>query len=137
MRNYPEIEKLKEYQEKNGIHISLLGEKDSLLFVKFESNNGAWDIYIQDEGGDFDEANQILCIYFALKSLEDYIDETDFLAWSNFYGLDDFDTFWLDYYRSLDKIIYEIEFHFGKIDPFINSFDYELRAGAFQELTKK
>lgn len=137
MPTYPELQKLKKYQEENGIQISLLGEKDSLLLVKFESNKGSWDIYIQDEGGDFDKSNQILCIYLALKSLVDYIDETDFLAWTNFYGLDDFDTFWLDYYRSLDKTIYEIEFHFGKIDPCINSFDYELRAGAFQELTRK
>lgn len=137
MHHYPEIEKLREYREKNGIDISLLGERDSLLFIKFKSNKGTWDIYIQDEGGDFDESNQILCIYLALKSLEDYVDETDFLAWTNFYDLDDFDIFWLDYYRSLDKIIYEIEFHFGKIDPFIKSFDYELRAGAFQELAKK
>jgi hypothetical protein len=62
MHHYPEIEKLREYREKNGIDISLLGERDSLLFIKFKSNKGTWDIYIQDEGGDFDESNQILCI---------------------------------------------------------------------------
>ncbi|MBN7816762.1 hypothetical protein [Algoriphagus pacificus] len=137
MREYPELEKLKAFQKAHDIKIQLLGERDELLLVNFESNKGSCELYIQDEGEDYDESNQILCLYLVLKSLEDYKDETDFLAWSNFYGLDDFDVFWLDYYRSLDKRVYEIEFHFGKIDPFINSFDYELRAGAFQELTKK
>lgn len=137
MREYPELEKLKAYQKAYDIKIRLLGERDELLLVNFESKKGSWELYIQDEGKDYDEPNQILCLYLVLKSLDDYKDETDFLAWSNFYGLDDFDVFWLDYYRSLDKIVYEIEFHFGKIDPFINSFDYELRSGAFQELTKK
>jgi len=121
----------------NGIQVSLLGTRDSLLLVKFESNKGAWEIYIQDEGGDFEESNQSLCIFLTLRSLEDYVGELDLLEWSNLYGLDDFDIFWLDYYRSLDKISYEIEFHFGKIDSFINSIDYELRSGAFQELTRK
>ena len=137
MRVYPELEKLKAYQKANAINIRLLGSRDNLLLVSLDSNQGSWEIFIQDEGGDYDESNQILCLYLVLKSLEDYKDETDFLAWSNFNGLDDFDVFWLDYYRGLDKKVYEIEFHFGEIDSFIQSFDYELRAGAFQELTKK
>ena len=137
MRVYPELEKLKAYQRAHAIKIRLLGSRDDLLLVNLDSNHGSWEIFIQDEGGDYDESNQILCLYLVLKSLEDYKDETDFLAWSNFNGLDDFDVFWLDYYRGLDKKVYEIEFHFGEIDSFIQSFDYELRAGAFQELTKK
>ncbi|MEN2282091.1 hypothetical protein AAGF08_08125 [Algoriphagus sp. SE2] len=137
MRTYPSIQKLKEYQEQNGIKISLLGSRDELLHIQLESNKGNWKLYIQDECGDFDEKNQLVCLYLTLKSLEDYVEETDFLAWSNFYDLDDFDTYWLDYYKSLDKIRYEIEFHFGKIDSFIDSLDYELRAGAFQELTRE
>ena len=137
MPTYPSIQKLREYQKQNGIKISLLGSRDELLHVLFGSNQGEWKLFILDEAGDFDEKNQLVCLYLTLKSLEDYVEETDFLAWSNFYGLDDFDPFWLDYYKSLDKIRYEIEFHFGKIDSFIDSLDYELRAGAFQELTKK
>ena len=136
MREYPELEKLKAFQKAHVVKIRLLGERDDLLLVKFESNKGSWDIYIEDSKGDFEESNQLLCLYLTLKSLEDYVGEPDFLTWADFYGLDDFDPFWLDYYLSLEKICYEIEFHMGKINPFIDSLDYELRSGAFQELIK-
>lgn len=135
-QSFSEIAQLKNYQKDHSIRVELLGSKESLLQVMFHSSSGSWEIFIEDEYHDFEESNQLICIYLCLRSLEDYVEEPDFLTWSNLYGIDDFDPFWLDYYRGLAKIRYEIEFHLGEIDSFINSLDYELRSGAIHELTK-
>ncbi|QSE98066.1 hypothetical protein [Fulvivirga lutea] len=136
--SYPEISELLELIRKYNIRIqSNLHYKDSLLLVELNINNNEFELYIEDEFNDFTLENQPLCLFLILNSLEEYQESDDFLQWCNQLGLNASSTSWLEYYKSLDKITKKIETIIGPIDAKINPLDYQLRAGAFQELVKK
>jgi hypothetical protein len=74
-------------------------------------------------------------LYLVLRSIIDYKEEDDFLKWCNLYALNASERHWLIYYRSLGEIIGEIERKTGELRVFIADLDYQLRSGAFYELT--
>lgn len=133
--NYPEIDQLHLLQKQKELSISFVHEiKKGLLEVVFKSGTKSWNLFIDDEYGDFKEENQLLCIFLVLKSLEDYAETEDYLEWCKISYLEPGESRWLDYYRNLSKIHNEIEKVLGSIHPIISSFDYELRAGAYSAL---
>lgn len=105
-----------------------------LIQVDFLCNGVHYNLYIDDEYNDFNESNQLLCLYLVLRSLKDYKEEDDFLKWCNLYSLNASDSNWLNYYRSLGFITQAIEKDAGEIKIFITDLDYQLRSGAFYEL---
>ena len=131
-----EVQKLVEWGRRFKCHIRLNGaSRNHLIPVDFLILGEHYKLYIDDEYKDFDETNQSLCLYLVLRSLIDYKAEVDFLKWCNLYALNASEHHWLSYYRSLGEIIGEIERKTGELRVFIADLDYQLRSGAFYELT--
>jgi len=133
--NHQEVVKLKAWKVTNSCEVKKIGKiKNDLVHVDFLCNGIHYNLYIDDEYNDFNETNQLLCLYLVLRSLKDYQEEDDFLKWCNLYSLNASDSNWLDYYRSLDAITQTIESKTDKIEVFITDLEYQLRSGAFYEL---
>lgn len=134
--SYPELERLKTFVAKHRLSVKALeSPKDTELFkVLFSSGNHKWEIFIEDECGDYNEDNQLLCVFLVLIALEDYQVTDDYLEWCRQYGLNAGENKWLNYYRELNKIYNAIKDKLGSVDSCISSFDQELRSGAFAAL---
>lgn len=104
--------------------------------VRLCIGENAWLILVDDEYNDLREANQLMCLYLCLRSLENYQYEPDFLKWCMHHNADASDFNLLQYYRSLGKTTYEVEQLIGTIDSRISSLDYELRTGIIRELVQ-
>ncbi len=131
----PEIEKLESIKALYNASVTKISESpDGLIEIEFFADFRLWRIYIEDEYEDFDEKNQLLCIFLVLKALEDFAATDDYHGWCNVYGLEASDTVWLHYYRELPTHYAEIEHLFGSISSFISKDDYEMRTGCFGEL---
>jgi hypothetical protein len=136
MAEYPEIDKLKSLQQRHHFKVRLVSADGSLLLVTLATGGYTWSLFVDDEYGDFNERQPLLCLYLVLRALEDYKDEHDFLKWCNLYGLSPDDVTWLTYYRGLAKSYREIVTVLGEPDSCINSLDYQLRSGAFSALLR-
>ncbi len=133
---HAEVLQLIEWGKQFGCQVKSDGTiRDHLICVDFLFNGTNYNLYIDDEYKDFDEENQSLCLYLVLRSIIDYKEEDDFLKWCNLYALNASEHHWLSYYRSLGEIIGEIERKTGELRVFIADLDYQLRSGAFYELT--
>ena len=111
-------------------------EKGDFFQVRFYIAEQYWNIYIDDEYGDFDPKKQLLCIYLVLRALEDYEEASDYLQWCLHHALEASDSSWLSYFRNLTKAYDQIKAKLGAINSFISSLDYQLRSGAFAELVE-
>lgn len=132
---YPEIDRLKQLQNQHQIRVDADSFSAETPFpVQLHIGSDSWEIYIEDEYGDFDLNSQLVCIFLTLRALEEYNDAPDFLKWCLHNGLDSRDVKWLNHYRDLGRHYAEIASKLGVIDSFISSLDYQLRAGAFAEL---
>jgi len=132
-----EIKQLATLQQKYNLKVIPRGDiKDNLIPVDFISSNKSWYLYISDEYKDFHPENQLMCIFLVLKTLEDYEESSDFLVWCNQYGLNASHIHWLSYFKELDNRYTEIKNTLGTIDSIISSLEYQLRSGAFYELTQ-
>lgn len=135
LMDHKELLSLKEWQMKYMCNVRGTGTICSnLIQVDFVFNGIHYNLYVDDEYNDFNEENQLLCLYLVLRSLKDYKEEDDFLKWCNLYSLNASDSNWLNYYRSLDFIAQAIENEASEIKIFITDLDYQLRSGAFYEL---
>ena len=134
---YPENKKLAALPKKYDIFVEELEsdpEVEELILISFSAKGKSWNLFIKDDHGDFDEDNQLLCIYLSLRALEDFKDSEDLSSWCRFYGVRPTNDVVANYYREMPKIYQEIKATIKKIDPCISAFDYELRTGAFNEL---
>ncbi|MCB0493910.1 MAG: hypothetical protein KDC93_16010 [Cyclobacteriaceae bacterium] len=132
-----EIKQLATLQQKYNLKVIPRGDiKDNLIPVDFISGNKSWYLYLSDEYKDFHPENQLMCIFLVLRTLEDYEESSDFLVWCNQYGLNASHIHWLSYFKELGNRYTEIKNTLGTIDSIISSLEYQLRSGAFYELTQ-
>jgi len=132
-----EIKQLATLQQKYNLKVIPRGDiKDNLIPVDFISGNKSWYLYLSDEYKDFHPENQLMCIFLVLRTLEDYEESSDFLVWCNQYGLNASHIHWLSYFKELGNRYTEIKNTVGTIDSIISSLEYQLRSGAFYELTQ-
>ena len=69
-----------------------------------------------------------------LRELEEYEEEEDILRWCKVKGLHAGNTDILEYYRGLSTVYTEVQKILGTIDSYISYYDFEMNAGAAQEL---
>ncbi|MEQ8361929.1 MAG: hypothetical protein RIF39_04230 [Cyclobacteriaceae bacterium] len=132
-----EIDQLAALQQKFELKVIPRGDIiDNMISVDFISRNKTWHLYIGDEYKDFNTEKQLMCIFLVLRTLEDYEESSDFLVWCNQYGLNASHIHWLTYFKELDIRYTEIKNTLGTIDSIISSLEYQLRSGAFYELTQ-
>ena len=133
--NYPEINRLAEMYRSHAISIEP-GDlnKDSMSLLHFQVEDNSYEIYVQDEFEDLKLNKQLLDLALVLKELELYKDSDDFLEWCKWQGLNASSDFWRNYYTNLDSTYTKVLDKLGTIECPINSMDFELNAGAAQEL---
>ncbi|MFZ1805618.1 MAG: hypothetical protein WAU36_00260 [Cyclobacteriaceae bacterium] len=132
-----EINQLIALQQKHGLKVVPRGNTvDNLISVDFFSKDKSWHLFIEDEYGDFNSEKQLMCIFLVLRALEDYDEASDFLDWCNQSGINANDSLWLPYFKDLATSYAEIKNTLGEIDSVILSLEYQLRSGAFYELTQ-
>jgi len=136
MNKYPEIEKLKRIYLSQDISINKLEpiDEDWFVLVKMKIGGQSWEIYVDDEYGDFELNKPLVSFFLVLFSLEMYDDSLDYLEWCKQNLIDSSNSKWLDYYKSLEKTYAEIKSIFGEIDSCISSMDYQLRTGIIDTL---
>jgi len=141
MSKYPEIQKLQKITQDFDIQIRVLS--DSVLFdalshvwVEFTINKESFILFIDDEYEDLKIDNPLLQLCLVLRELETYHEEEDILEWTKHKYLEAGNSKVLEYYKSLSKTYTEIEGILGKIDSHISYHDFELNAGAAQELRR-
>lgn len=141
MSKYPEIQKLQKLVEDYKINIRVL-DKNAFsgaldhVWVEFIINKESFTLFIDDECNDFGAQNPLLDLCLVLRELETYHEEVDILEWTKNKYLNAGDSSVLEYYKSLSKTYTEIEGILGTIDSHISYHDFELNAGAAQELRR-
>ena len=131
----PELQELHNLQQNFALEVVATdSSKDHMIGVCFQALDKQWHLFIEDEFNDFHPENQLMCLFLVLKALEDYNDEPDFLAWTNYHSLNPADPFWLQYYRDFGPIYDEIATTIGPIDPMISDLDYQLGSGVMYAL---
>ncbi len=141
MAEFPEIAKLQAVRLQHQIEIRITQEqlcnRADFPKVLFTLDEKTFPIYVDDEYGDLKINNPDLHLCLVLRSLENYADAEDFLVWCTQLGLNSSDTEARNHHLALRTIYPEIATLLGTIDSFISDFDFELNAGAAQELRRK
>ncbi len=142
MDKHPEIQALEKLCQDHRMQIQVIGK--NILFealehvwVDFTINRETFTLIVDDEYKDFQIDNPLLHLCLVLRELETYHEEEDILEWTKHKYLDAGNSKVLTYYRSLSEIYARIEGLLGKINSHISYFDFELNAGAAQELRLK
>lgn len=131
MAEYQELNKLIDFCTKFNVYACKLAEQHGdFSQIRLSFGSKVWIILCDDDYQDLREQSTYMNVFLALRELEIYKEEDDFLTWSNQNGGRNL----LEYYRSLDATLMEIETILGSIDQFISDFDYELRTGVIKEL---
>lgn len=141
MSNYPEIRALQELYDKHKVRIQVveadaLAEQTNHVKVSFSLGSQSFILYIDDEYKDLELNNPLLSLTLVLFELEDYEDEEDFLRWCMGKGLSASNSLLLDYYRDLAHIYASIKKILGSVESKISGLDFQLNAGAAQELRR-
>jgi len=134
--NYPEINKLRESIENHSIEISepLRHIRNTLFFVRLTVDGKSWEVLVDDEFQDFAKGSLTLRWFLVLFALDLFKEAEDILVWGREHTINPQE--FLQYYKDLPTMYSEIEALVGDLDPQISDFDYTLRAGAYQELTR-
>ncbi|MEL6252590.1 MAG: hypothetical protein AAFR87_11315 [Bacteroidota bacterium] len=142
MKYYPEIEALEELIRRFNIHLKRL-DKPGLrqgaesLAILFSIQDKSFELYIKDEYKDWQEENQAMCLCLALRELEEYEEEADYLSWCKARGYSGNLELIRQYHMDLRGIYREVQEILGEIDAQISDWDFELNAGAAQELRRR
>ncbi|GAB5416753.1 MAG: hypothetical protein Crog4KO_22420 [Crocinitomicaceae bacterium] len=140
MAEYPEIAKLQALRLQHSIEVRSTHERlcnrADFPKVHFSVGQKTFSIFIDDEYEDLKIDNPDLHLCLALRSLENYADAEDFLVWCTQLGLDSTDNEARNHHLELSTTYSEIKKILGTIDSYISDFDFELNAGAAQELRK-
>lgn len=133
---YPELTRLQSLQKEHSLSVSALDTPsvERPFQVELRLKGQSWQLFIEDEYGDFSTSNQLACLYLVLRSLEDYEEAEDYINWCGQYGLNASDNSWLDYFLGLEWLLREIKETIGKIEPCISSWDYQMRSGAYSAM---
>lgn len=98
--------------------------------ILFQIGENSWELYCDDEYEDLSESSTFMNVFLALRELQIYKEEDDFITWSN----QNNGSHLLNYYQTLAKSIIEIESLIGEINPFFSDYDYQMRTGSIIEL---
>ncbi len=131
------IDQLIRLQRRFQIKVEPLEANDGtskLLKARLHLNDQHWDLYVDDEYGEF-EVNQLIAIYLVLGSLEDFEEARDYGHWCQI-NLVQPNVQWQHYYHYLATAYQEISQLIGVIDSYINPLDYQLKSGDYQQLLK-
>lgn len=138
---YPEIKALQNIWDDNGIRIEI--SKDQILetpkdfrALEFYIKEEHFTIYADNEYGDIEVGNGLLNLCLVFRALEDYNETDDYLIWCRQLYLDASIPGLREYYMGLGKVYERIYSILGKIDSQVSNFDFELNAGAAQELRR-
>ncbi len=139
--NYSEIQFLQKIylRYKVSVRVSdtdFLADNKEYPAVVFSLNNTSFKLYVEDEYRDLQIDNPILTLCLILRELENYMYEDDYLEWCKAQILEPANSQVSGYYMKLGSIYMEVEKILGKINSHISNFDFELNAGAAQELRK-
>ena len=111
-------------------------EKEYYPLVRFRLRGKDHLIYVDDEYNDLEVGNPLLDLCLVLRALENYLDAEDYLVWCNQHGLDAANPDARAYHMGLDEVVKQISKWIDPIDSFVSDFDFELNAGAAQELRR-
>ena len=135
MPEYPEIENLKTLLSTHAISICIKEiTVDDLHLVDLSIDDQSFSIYIQDEYNDLVLNNPLLNLCLILRELEIYQESSDYLNWSNTQGVNASNETLRQYYMNLGNTCTAIEKLIDKIDSMISDLDFQLNAGAAQEM---
>lgn len=141
MSNYQEITNLKNLYSKHNINFVLAKVHPDFnatenVWIEFTVDDYNAILLVDDEFKDFSAESPILNLCLVLRELETYREEEDILRWTVFKNLSPSNPEVLNYYKDLGTLNKEIKAILGKIDSQISDFDFELNAGAAQELRR-
>lgn len=129
------VQNLINQQESHNFRFALRNRPiDWLCKVRIKSVSEEWEMLIHDENHYLNSSKPVLCYYLMLVSLEDFLECEDYLEWTKEYMIKAPE--FLEEYKQLSKTYVEIESILGKIDSLISPFDFEMRAGEFDELLR-
>lgn len=138
--SYPEIAELDQLQQKLNPRIEAVNgqylEKEYYPLVEFALKGKSHLIYIDDEYNDLELGNPLLNLCLVLRALENYLDAEDYLVWCTQHGLDASNPRAREYHMGLADEVKQIREWIDPIDSFVSDFDFELNAGAAQELRR-
>ena len=139
---YPEIAALEELIRKFSIRLKRLdkpGLREGVesLAISFSIRERSFELFIEDEYKDWQEKNQALCLCLALRELEEYEEEADYFSWCNARGYPGNIERIRQYHMDLRRIYREVEEVLGEIDAQVSNWDFEMNAGAAQELRRR
>ena len=136
---YQEIRALQDIFQKYKIEIRvsnnefLAGNKNYPAVV-FSLEDKSFNLFVDDDYSDLKYNNHLLTLYLVLRELDYYSDSSDYILWCKEHLLEPENKQVISYYRSLGSNYRDIEKILGKIDSQISDYDFELNAGAAQEL---
>lgn len=105
--------------------------------VQLSLNNQVFKFFIDDEYNDIQYNNKLLLLCLVLRELENYQNSDDYLTWCSERFLDSSITTVREYHMSLRTTYNTIQRIIGTIDSQISDYDFQLNAGAAQELRSK
>ena len=114
-----------------------LGDEPSMPAVDLHLGQKRYELYVYDESSDLSEKNPLLNLCLVLMALADYQEEPDYLTWCRSHGLPPANETIRQWHMELRTLYPELAKQLGNnIDPFVSRFDWELNAGAAQELRR-
>nr|WP_299384490.1 hypothetical protein [Allomuricauda sp.] len=136
---YPENKALMSLYERHSIKVSQIVGKyllDCLDYPLIHLVVGLqeFEFYVDDEFHDLQVNNPLLSLCLALRELEGYRDEGPLEQWCKALMLDSENTQVTSHYRNLERIYPSLVSLLGPIDSQISDLDFQLNAGAAQEL---
>ena len=137
---YPEIQALEKMLLRHRIRLKKtgpgLGPDQDQLAIALHIDQQEFRLYLEDEYRDWDEANPAMCLCLALRELEEYEEEEDYLTWCTARGYEAGDEKIRSYHMDLRHTYAAVEKLLGKIDSPISDWDFEMNAGVAQALRK-
>ncbi|MDC8005041.1 hypothetical protein POV27_13345 [Aureisphaera galaxeae] len=140
VHRYPEIEALKAFIEKHSVTAKNSNSErilEGLLPVYFEMGRIAVEIQVQDEYNDLSRNNDLLSVVLCLRELEMIDEAENYEGWCFQNGIKGNEALQV-YFTEIEKVVPQLKQYFldKELDSFISDWDFQLNAGAIQELRK-
>ena len=138
LKKYPEVLLLKQTVEKYKLSFSVSAEFEvpysSFKTIKIRAINKQFVVPLMDEYEDFDVNRPSLALHLVLLACEDFEEAEDYLVWCKDLGLTVADERCRNAWFHLREEVPKIRSFLGDQVQAIDSFDYQLGAGATQLL---
>ncbi len=135
IESYPEILALDALINHHQICFSRQMEEGLLpgkehISVRMQIGSQPFDLFVEDEYGDWSADNPALCLCLVMWELEAYASATDYLDWCNIQGYPAANDRVRRYHMDLDKLYPAISQLLGGINSHISDWEFGLNAGA-------